>query len=300
MFEEPVKKYGASIGITALITAALLWGCEYVAAKDVLNTVGPNWINLIKNGSAAVIALAVWRNDFKTAKCEDWIRAVIRGVFLGVGDALQIMGLELVNAGINAFISVSYVVMIPFIIWIIEKTRPACNVLLSAGIAMAGIMAMSVTGIAACGLSIGKGELFSFMSALCYAGAIVTADYFTRKTSVSLMTGIQFIVSFAIAGIMVALLNEPAPLMSTLSAVTIIEFIYMIVFSTFLTRFLFTFGIKYTSASQAGIVSPLESVSAALLGCVVLHEVMNRMQIAGCVLVLISIIISSVDFRKKK
>lgn len=37
------------------------------------------------------------------------------------------MGLELINTGVNAFISAAYVVIVPFMVWIIEKSRPAAK-----------------------------------------------------------------------------------------------------------------------------------------------------------------------------
>ena len=64
------------------------------------------------------------------------------------------------------------------------------------------------------------------------------------------------------------------------------------------TQLLFTFGVKYASASQAGVIFPLESVSATVFGCIFLHEIMQGVQIAGSILILLSIIISSVEFKK--
>ena len=53
-----------------------------------------------------------------------------------------------------------------------------------------------------------------------------------------------------------------------------------------------------SSASQAGVIFPLESVSATVFGCIFLHEIMQGVQIAGSILILLSIIISSVEFKK--
>ena len=163
---------------------------------------------------------------------------------------------------------------------------------------MAGVTIMSITGITSGEFSMGKGEMLSLMSAFCYAGAIVTADCFTRKTSVSLITGMQFIFAFAVALIMALTLGEPLPSFDIVSTPIVIEFIYLIIFGTFFTQLLFTFGVKYASASQAGVIFPLESVSATVFGCMFLHEMMQRVQIAGSILILLSIIISSVEFKK--
>lgn len=298
MLDKLVDKYGAPVGIISLVAAALLWGGEYVVAKDVLDTIAPNWTNVIRDGLTSVMALIIWRREFRGASAGDWKRGAICGILFGLGGALQTMGLELINTGVNAFISAAYVVIVPFLVWIIEKSRPAGKVFLSAAIAMAGVTIMSITGIAGGELAMGKGELLSLLSAFCYAGAIVTADYFTRKTSVALITGMQFIFAFAVALVMALALGEPLPSADMVSTPIVIEFIYLIVFGTFFTQLLFTFGVKYASASQAGVIFPLESVSATVFGCIFLHEVMQGVQLAGSILILLSIIISSVEFNK--
>lgn len=298
MLDKLVDKYGAPVGIISLVAAALLWGGEYVVAKDVLDTIAPNWTNVIRDGLTSVMALIIWRREFRGASAGDWKRGAICGILFGLGGALQTMGLELINTGVNAFISAAYVVIVPFLVWIIEKSRPAGKVFLSAAIAMAGVTIMSITGIAGGELAMGKGELLSLLSAFCYAGAIVTADYFTRKTSVALITGMQFIFAFAVALVMALVLGEPLPSADMVSTPIVIEFIYLIVFGTFFTQLLFTFGVKYASASQAGVIFPLESVSATVFGCIFLHEVMQGVQLAGSILILLSIIISSVEFNK--
>ncbi len=298
LLDKLIEKYGAQVGVIALVIAALLWGGEYVVAKDVLDNIAPNWTNIIRDLLTAIMALIIWRKDFKNASAGDWKRGAICGTLFGLGGAFQTMGLELINTGVNAFISAAYVVIIPFIVWIIEKSRPAGKVFISAAIAMIGVTIMSITGITSGEFSMGKGEMLSLLSAFCYAGAIVTADYYTRKTSVALITGMQFIFSFGVALVMALLLGEPVPTVDIISVPIVIEFIYLVIFGTFLTQLLFVFGTKYASASQAGVIFPLESVSATVFGCIFLHEVMQGVQIAGSILILLSIIISSVEFKK--
>ena len=108
----------------------------------------------------------------------------------------------------------------------------------------------------------------------------------------------QFIFSFAVALVMALALGEPVPSFDMVSAPIVMEFIYLVVFGTFFTQLLFTFGVKYASASQAGVIFSLESVSATVFGCIFLHEIMQGVQIAGSILILLSIIISIVEFKK--
>ena len=281
------------IGVIVLVIAAMLWGGEYAVAKDVLDVMPPNWINMIRTAIASIIGIIVWRKDFKAATLKDWGRGAIVGVFFGLGFATQTMGLETVNAGINAFLSSAYVILVPFMVWGVLKERPHRNVFIAAVIGIFGISIMSVTGFSTGELSIGMGEILSLVSAIFYACAMIALDLFTEKTSVGFLTGSQFIFTFLVAaGFAFTMETMPAV---EVNGVIIAEFIYLIFFGTFATQLLFTFGLKYASATQAGVIFPLESVSATVLGCLFLGEVLEGVHIIGGILLVVAIVISSIE-----
>ncbi len=298
MLDRLAQKHGAAIGVTSLVIAALLWGGEYVVAKDVLSIMPPNWINVIRTFFTSLIAIVIWRKQFKNASASDWKRGAVCGIAFGLGYALQTMGLEMINAGISAFISSAYVIVVPFMVWFVSKVKPGNKIFLSAVIGIVGISIMSVTGFSTGRLAIGMGELLSLLSALAYAVAMVALDSYTEKTSVEFLTGTQFIFSFAVAVIFALAMEQPPAVQ--LDGVLIAEFIYLILLGTFATQLLFTFGIKYASANQAGIIFPLESVSATLFGCLFLHEKLETVHIIGGIMIIAAIIISSVDFKKEE
>lgn len=84
-----------------------------------------------------------------------------------------------------------------------------------------------------------------------------------------------------------------------LTAPVFLEFVYLIFLGTFLTQLLFTYGTKYASANQAGVIFPLESVSATLFGCLLLGEQLEIVQVIGGLMLIAAIIISNVSFQKK-
>lgn len=298
MLEKFIQKHGSSAGVAFLIIAAFLWGGEFVVAKDVLSIIEPNWSNAIRSFFTSILAVIIWRKHFKAATPQDWKRGVICGGLFGMAFALQIMGLALIDAGINAFLTAAYVIMIPFVVWVIERKRPAGKIFISAVIGIAGVAVMSVNGLSTGHFTIGAGEILSLLSAVGYGGAIVSADYYTEKSSVEFITGCQFIFTFVIAVICALIMEEPPDI--SLTVPLALEFIYLIIFGTFITQLLFTTGMKYASANQAGIIFPLESVFAAILGCIFLHERLTVLQITGAVLIIAAIIISNVSLKKKR
>lgn len=297
MLEKLAEKYGAIVGVIALVIAAFLWGGEYAVAKDVLDMIPPNWLNVIRLFFTVIIAVLIWRRHFKAASLQDWKGGAICGSLFGLGFALQTMGLEMVNAGINAFLSSAYVILVPFMTWILSKTRPRGKVFLSAAVGIAGISVMSLNGAAAGNFAIGMGEVLSLLSAVGYGTAMVALDHYTEKIGSEFLTGSQFVFSLLVALIFALCLEERPEI--TLNTAVAAEFIYLILLGTFLTQLLFTFGIKYASANQAGVIFPLESVSATLLGCLWLNEKLEPVHVIGGILIIAAIIISSVDFQRE-
>lgn len=297
MLEKLAEKYGAIVGVIALVIAAFLWGGEYAVAKDVLDMIPPNWLNVIRLFFTVIIAVLIWRRHFKAASLQDWKGGAICGSLFGLGFALQTMGLEMVNAGINAFLSSAYVILVPFMTWILSKTRPRGKVFLSAAVGIAGISVMSLNGAAAGNFAIGMGEVLSLLSAVGYGTAMVALDHYTEKIGSEFLTGSQFVFSLLVALIFALCLEERPEI--TLNTAVAAEFVYLILLGTFLTQLLFTFGIKYASANQAGVIFPLESVSATLLGCLWLNEKLEPVHVIGGILIIAAIIISSVDFQKE-
>lgn len=299
MLEKLAEKYGSMVGVIALVIAAFLWGGEYAVAKDVLDMIPPNWLNVIRLFFTSIIAIVIWRKQFKAASLSDWKGGAVCGSLFGLGFALQTMGLEMVNAGINAFLSSAYVILVPFMTWFVSRVRPGGRIFLSAAVGIAGITVMSLTGGASPGtLAMGMGEILSLLSAIGYGAAMVALDHYTETIGGEFLTGSQFLFSLLVALIFALILEEPPAV--TLSPVIVAEFGYLILLGTFTTQLLFTFGMKYASANQGGVIFPLESVSAALLGWLWLGEKLEAVHIIGGLLIIAAIIISSVDLKKEE
>lgn len=300
IFERLAKKYGNIVGVICLVIAALLWGGEFVVAKDVFGVIPPNWTNVIRIFFATLMSIVLWRKQFKEATLRDWKRGAVCGILFGLAYALQSIGLDMIDAGLSAFISSAYIIMVPFMVWFVSKIRPSAKVFISAVVGIAGVCIMSVSGLFSGQISIGPGELLSIISAIGYGGAMVALDIYTEETSAEFLTGSQFIFTLIIALIFAIILEQPPQMAELMDGVLIAEFLYLIILGTFMTQLLFTFGIKYATASQAGVIFPLESVSAAFFGWLFLHEQLQTVHIIGAVLLIAAIVISSVEFKNKE
>lgn len=71
-------------------------------------------------------------------------------------------------------------------------------------------------------------------------------------------------------------------------------------FPTVLAFFLYTRGLEKTEGSKAAIIATVEPVVATLLGVLLYSERLGAIQIAGAFLILCSVIVVNISFRKKQ
>lgn len=278
-------------GTIALLASAILWGFEIVFAKDVIVNFEPNWTNVIRYSIAFFMALVIWKKEFAAAGREEWKRGLLSGVFMGFGFSLQNMGLDTINAGVSGFLCATYVLIIPFIIWVLRKVFPGFAVMGCVLIAMTGVTLMSSSGMSLSDFNFSKGEILTFGSAVCYAFGIVTTDLFAKDLNDKFLAGTQFLMTAAI-GLGMALLFEDIPPMISLK--TGIEFAYVIIFGGFLAQILFTYGMKTVSSIKASMIFLSESVVALIGGVLILGETVSFINIVGAVLILSAIALQSV------
>lgn len=278
------------IGTAALVFAALFWGIEFVVEKDILNHYGANWSNTIRFFAASSFFLIVFNKYFRRATLENWKDGLTSGAAMGFGYAFQTMGLKYVGAGVNAFISSGYIVMIPVFLWIMGAGRPSRRVYISVIIAMVGVGLLSSADFQLSELSLGKGETLTLFGAVFYALGIVLSENHARKMDVQLLAGIQCIGTFLVSIIMALLLESPP---DYIDGTIFLEFVYLIIFASMLTQILFTYGMQYVSSSKAGVIFLLESISAMILGWMFLQDNIAGTHILGGIVIIISISIQS-------
>ncbi len=284
-------------GAVAIVIASLLWGFEFVVEKDVLAHIEPNWSNVIRFSISSIIIIIVCFRKFRKATRDEWKKGLFSGLILGCGFAFQTMGLESINAGVNAFLSSAYIVIIPFLVWLIKKIRPEKLVFISAGIAIVGVTLMSLNGLMIGDISIGRGEILTLAGSVFYAGGIVSVEYYANSIDSMLFAGIQCIATFGVSTAF-ALLFESPP--SYFDPLLFWEFVYLTIFATIITQILFTYGMKYVSSHRSSILFLLESISAVVFGWILLGERLKISQIVGAIIIVIAIALTSFTEKEEK
>lgn len=274
----------------SLALIAFVWGGGFVAVKDALDSITPFYIMAIRFTLAAFLMGIVFWKKVQTIKKNDLIAGCIIGVFLFLGFAAQTVGLQYTTAGKQAFLTGTYVVMVPFLTWAISKKRPDGYSIIAAFLLLIGIAFLTLNGDQ---LYINKGDSLTLLCAVFFAAQIVAIGYFAKSCEPVVITIIQLAFAGVVSSVF-AFVLEPVP--QGIGRETFYSIGYLVVFSTMLAFFVQNIAQKYTNDTHAAILLCLESVFGSVLAVIFLGDVFTHNMIIGCTIIFIAIIISETKF----
>lgn len=299
---------------------SFIWGSAFVAQSSGMDYVGPYTYNMARNvlaflflipviyvigkkkgvkdnaGSGTGIDEAASREaNWKTILLPDrttLVGGIYCGLVMAVASSLQQIGITMTTAGKAGFITALYIILVPLMGVFIGKKIPRiiwfCVVL-----AMAGFYLLCVKE----GFSISKGDILVLFCSVGFSVHIMTIDHFTSKGVDGVkMACIQFAVAAIVMTPVMFLLENPS-VSGLLSAWMTIA--YAGILSSGVGFTLQIVAQKDTDPTTATLIMSLESVFAAVSGCLFLNEVLLPKEILGCILVFVAVILAQVPLPVK-
>ena len=200
-----------------IIVVTAIWGSTFVMMKDVVGSIEPAWLIGIRFTCAGLILLAILRKHVARFISR---KVVSMGVLLGLFDfsafLTQTIGLQTVTPGVNAFLTATYCVIVPFVWWIVAHRRPSLLNIGTAALALVGIWLVSVSSSGS-GFSLGFGEGITLVAAVMFAVHIVFVSKFSKLGDVLVLTVLQFLTE-GLCGLIVGACFETAPTLAALSS----------------------------------------------------------------------------------
>lgn len=294
-------------GSLILLLVAFIWGMSFVAQSKASGIVQPftyNGIRLII-GALFLTVFLLLRKAVKKApilertdeagqkitKKQTLISGSICGVVLFLATNLQQLGIEAYPQGVavsgrSAFLTATYVVMVAIISCIAsKKVQPF--MLIAVTVCMCGMYALcfgnGINGVY-------FADLLCFLCAVCFTFHIIVIDRFYRVDSIALSC-VQFYVS-GVLSLICMLIFETPDISAILSMY--IPILYSGIGSSGIAYTLQIVGQKYTKPATASIVMSLESVFAGIGGWIILSEKLSSIEILGCALVFVAVILAQV------
>lgn len=289
-------------GELILIVITILWGSTFVIVKQSLSDISSTLYVAIRFTTATLILLPIYLKFRKPGgKLIIW-PGVALGVLLFLGFVTQTMGLQYTTATKSAFITGTFVVMIPFFQIFIEKKRPSKGTIIGIFLVFIGLIFLSSTGdsviefLSSLGSGFNFGDFLTFLCAVFFAIQVVYIDKFSKENSVLALLFSQLITVSVLSFILTFIFD--------ITSIEKVKIIYNgnVIFSLLFTAIVATLiniGLqtryqKSVSPSKAGIIYSFEPLFASILAYIVLNEKISNFGYIGSVLIIAGLIISEI------
>ncbi len=275
------------LGRLALLIAALIWGGSFVGMKALTDAMDTQYILWIRFSLAAAAMALFLAPRWKCVKWSSVWRGIVIGVFLYGAYCFQTYGLEHTTPGKNAFLTEVYCVIVPFLYWAIEKSRPDRYNLLAALLSVIGIGLVSLDSR----LSLGLGEGLTLLGGVFFSFHLVAITKLGRGQDALFITLFQFVGVAACAAVGALLFEQPPAVSKLPKAEIVVPMMYLVLAATCLTVTFQTFGQQHTPPSAAAILLSLEAVFGALIS-VLAGERPTSTVLCGFVVIFAAVIVS--------
>jgi Predicted permease, DMT superfamily len=273
-----------------LLLVSIIWGSAFVAQRVAAQMGSVYLFNGARYLLAAIVvlpfAIKVGRDSTPSYVLprEQYQWMFVAGFVLFVGSAMQQLGVVYTTAGNAGFITGLYVVLVPVVLFIVWREKVHWISVIAVVLAGVGAFFLSTGGR----FEIHAGDMIELLGALFWTlHVIVVGKYASRFESLSFSVGQLIVCSLLNVGIGV-IVEKSMPINGPLLG----AMAYTAFFALGLCYTLQIWAQKQTPPADAALILSLESVFAVLSGWLVLDERLAGIQIFGCVLIFVAVLLS--------
>lgn len=276
-----------------LIMVSFLWGMGFIWTKQGMDLgLSPFMFIFLRYTIASLIMLPFCIKELKKITKNDLIYGGIGGVILYISMMAQTTALSDVVPSVAAFLTTTYVVMVPFVSWIISHKKPKLKIYVCAALTLVGMYILTVEpGVA---FKFVPATYMLMFTALMFAVHVVYTGIVSKLMNAKLIVIIPFIcvsIFSSIQGVVSGGINFDVPQLWLA-----LFYVFMAAaFAAIIAGFLQVAAQKHVESSRAAIIFALESVFTAILSIIYGLETLNLQLLIGGSIIVVAIILSELN-----
>ncbi|MDR3574456.1 MAG: DMT family transporter [Anaerolineaceae bacterium] len=269
-----------------LLLVALIWGTAFVAQRLGAVHSGIFVFNGLRFLLATLVMLPFIRFHWKVDR-QVLPLVMLAGLLLFAGSAFQQAGLQFTTAGNAGFITTLYVVLVPILLLLFWRQAVSWLAWVAAILAVAGGWLLSTSGT----FHVAPGDGLELVGSLLWAFHVILIGKLARRMQpLYLAIGQSFVAG--ILSLAVGLFFET----HTVSQIagSWLPILYLGIISTAVAFTLQIVGQRHSPATDAAIIMSMEAVFAAISGYLFLGEILQTIQVIGCAMIFVAILLAQV------
>ena len=278
-----------------LLYCAMFWGFTFPTMKILVGIYPVCWLLFLRFSVGAAMIYMFFHKRINAEFHKVFKGGAIIGFLLFVAITTQTIGLRYIGGGRSAFISATYVLMVPFMMWGLKRVFPGWLTIVAAVLCVAGMYLLSGDISGTEGFI---GDILTMICALTFAVQVIAISRYASENDPVALSFVEF-TTFAVLSFLSSIIFEtPAEYLSTNG---IFELAFTIVFATFGCYMVQIIAQKYAEPSHATIIMSLESVFGLVTSVIFLGEVVTSRMLSGCALIFVAVIVSELSpFLRKR
>jgi drug/metabolite transporter (DMT)-like permease len=275
-----------------------VWGFAFLFQKTAMEHIGP----LLFVAARSVLAIAIlaplalreWR-----AAGPDWnpkrllSSSVLAGLAFFGGALFQQIGIVTASVTNAGFLTSLYVVLTPFVAWVMHRRTPTAWVWVAVGLSAVGTWLLGGGTLSA----FSQGDMLVAISAIFWAVYVVLVGVGSSEGMPSAFTALQFVVVGVLGALGTGWFEEvnAAGLWKALP-----DLLFVGVLSSALMFTLFSAAMRSTQATETAVIVSTESLFAALAAWLFLKERLPPLGWLGAVLLIVATLVVHLPQRSPK
>lgn len=272
-----------------LLYCAFFWGLSFVSMKILVEIYPTCWILFLRFTAGAALIYLFFHGRINKNIRHDFKGGVILGLLLFLALMTQTIGLNYIGGGRSAFISATYVLMVPLIVWALMKIFPGWLTLSAAVLCVAGMYLL--TGDELSG-TFNTGDFLSIVCALIFAVQVILIGSYARGCDPITLSFAEF-VSLAFFALVASLIFETRE--ELINVASLPELLFTIVLCTFGCYMIQICSQKFVKPARATIIMSLESVFGLVSSVILLGEPVSFRSVSGCVLIFMAVLTAELE-----
>lgn len=261
--------------IAGLLAATAVWGGAFTVMKEGTEHTPVFDFLMWRFGIAALVMVVIRPRTVLRIDLDTLRRGSFAGFLLGLSYILQTLGLQTTSAAVSGFITGLFVVLTPFLAWLIFREQLSVMAWMAVVMAALGLALITLNGV-----SIGTGELLILLCAVSFSLHLLALGRWSPGRDPYQLTVIQMGTAFVmcLAGSWFQGMQLPEG-RSTWTAI--------IVTATVASAFAYmmqTWAQARVTATQAAVVLTMEPLFAGLSAVLIGGESLTVSTVAGGVL----------------
>lgn len=268
-----------------VVFITLLAATGWIFSREAIAGLPPLTFIALRFTGAGLLLAMLCRQALRDLNIDQWRAALVVGLLFGFAMVFWVTGLHLTeHIGVGSFLCSLALVMVP-LVSLLFGDSPGVYAYVALPFALGGLACLSLDG----SFSLGPAEGCFLMSALIFALMYVLNSHAAARTPAMPLTAIQLLVTGLITAVGALAfetpsLDQPASIWGWFLASMLVATAFRFVLQTY--------AMGMSPPSHSAIIMNLEPVWTALLATFWLGERMSTMQLGGCALIFIAMLLN--------